>query len=179
MVQRDESRQTTSSLRCAVAWQHHLTVDRKGGKTRLTATALAAAVTEEIYCAIIEPVCHLLLHSTEPQIGQSCCEVLRKFLEAGGAAMFTWHGATEQQTIVMLHTVFEAVLRPDADDRAAAMAAGLALQTLLALQGRREALAPRLLQLLIAKMLTCQTHALRGQLLVVITRYAPLRRVLL
>ena len=134
-----------------------------------------AEVTREIYGAIAQPVFHLCLHSGEANVAQSCCEIFRKFLQAGGAAMLTWGGSSEDATLQMLLQVFESVLKPGAEDSAAMMVAGLALQARLALDGTAQgrALAPQLLQLLVSKTLACSMQALRGQLLVVITRCAP------
>jgi hypothetical protein len=132
-----------------------------------------AGVTQEIYSAIIQPVYHLLLHSGEPNVIQSCCDIFRKFLEVGGEALLTWGGSTEQQTLDILYCVFDFVLKPDNDDSAAMLCAGLALQTLLSLKRCSDAIAPKLLQLLIVKTMACEMQALRGQLLVVITRCVP------
>ena len=133
-----------------------------------------ADVTREIYGAIAQPVFHLCLHSGEANVAQSCCEIFRKFLQAGGATMLTWGGSSEDATMQMLLQVFESVLKPGAEDSAAMMVAGLALQARLALDGTAQgrALAPQLLQLLVSKTLACSMQALRGQLLVVITRCA-------
>lgn len=152
--------------------------------TTITATRLVmssgdvhsdAGVTQEIYSAIIQPVYHLLVNSGEPNVIQSCCDIFRKFLEVGGEALLTWGGSTEQQTLDILYRVFHFVLQPDNDDSAAMLCAGLALQTLLSLKRCSDAIAPKLLQLLVVKTLACEMQALRGQLLVVITRCAPVR----
>lgn len=134
------------------------------------ASAPAAGVTQEIYGAIIQPVCHLLLESSEANVVQSCCDVFRKFIAVGGEPLLTWGGATAEQTLDLLSRIFDRVLHPAVEDSAAMLCGGLALQTLLSLPSANAALAPRLLQLLVVKTLACETQALRGQLLVVVTR---------
>lgn len=65
------------------------------------------------------------------------------------------------------------VLSPKNSDAAAMFAPGLALQSLLSLPTAARELAPKLLQLLVAKAVACDMEALRGQLLAVIARCAP------
>ena len=130
----------------------------------------AAEVAQQIYIATSQAVCHLALHSREPNVTQSCCEVLRNFIEAGGAAMLGWGTGGKQATLETLTQIFRHLLAPDTDEAAAQAVAGLALQALLSLAQDAQAMAPQLLQLLVVKFLVCEHQSLRGQLLVVITR---------
>ena len=89
--------------------------------------------------------------------------------------MLTWRGASEAQTLELLQNVFENVLRSDREERSAIMLGALGLQMLQSLAGKLDGVLPRLMQLMVGKARCCEMHALRGQLLVVITRCALLQ----
>lgn len=69
--------------------------------------------------------------------------------------------------------MFEFALSPDNDDNAAMFAPGLIVQTLQALRSALQDVLPELLQMLVAKVSTCDLEALRGSLLAVVARCAP------
>lgn len=162
----------TDAPRCLNAgWRMASVAVRRFGPLR-QCCADHADTARQIYASVAQHVYHLLLHSAEANVVQSCCTVLEHFLGAGGAAVLSWGGTDPGAAAEMLLRCFEHVLRPGADESAAATVEGFAVRAVRALRESRPEVPARLLQLCAARALSCQTQVLRGQLLVVVTRCA-------